>query len=119
MTTRPIPPPTLREIALPLLGKWVPFIVFHVAAGRGQIGFLGLERSITGISRKVLAENLRTLEACHLIRKHGQSSTGHAVRYELTDLGQEYLALLYPIKQWLQANADRLHPRPQPNKTIL
>lgn len=96
----------LRSIALPLLGKWVPFIVLSINAGAH--GFLELERSIDGISRKVLAENLKNLEESNILRKHGEPSTGYAVQYELTDLGKEYIELLQPIKQWLRDNADKL-----------
>lgn len=96
----------LREIASPLLGKWVPLIVLAIDAGVS--GFLELERVIDGISRKVLAENLKSLEASNIIRKYGEASTGHVVTYELTSLGREYIEVLQPVKQWLHDNADRL-----------
>lgn len=51
----------LRKLAQPLLGKWAIFIILTLENER--LHFAELERRLKTISRKVLAQNLRELEA--------------------------------------------------------
>lgn len=96
----------LREVATPLLGKWVPFILIHLT--RGTSSFAQLERAIEGISRKVLTENLNHLQESGLIVKEGEASTGFSVSYELTTLGRGYVSVLNEVKNWLLMNQEEL-----------
>ncbi|WP_314059697.1 helix-turn-helix domain-containing protein [uncultured Vagococcus sp.] len=96
----------LRELALPLLGKWAPFILILLA--RQPHSFADLERAIEGISRKVLNENLVQLQMSGLVLKEGQPSTGFPVSYELTKLGISSLVVLESLKSWLIAHEKEL-----------
>lgn len=96
----------LRELAFPLVGKWVPFILLFLS--RKSHNFAELERSIEGISRKVLNENLINLQKLGLIEKTGLPSTGFPVNYELSVLGQSSLVVLDSLKTWLKENESVL-----------
>ncbi|WP_265459604.1 winged helix-turn-helix transcriptional regulator [Enterococcus sp. HY326] len=96
----------LREVALPLLGKWVPFIILLLA--EKDYNFAELDRAMVGVSRKVLTENLRQLLASGLIQKEGESSTGFPVSYSLTPLGLSVLPILEQVKSWLRENEQAI-----------
>ncbi|MFS7401094.1 winged helix-turn-helix transcriptional regulator [Carnobacterium maltaromaticum] len=96
----------LRELAFPLVGKWIPFILLFLS--RKSHNFAELERAIDGISRKVLNENLINLQKLGLVEKKGKSSTGFPVNYELTELGKSSLVVLESLKTWLKENESIL-----------
>ena len=60
----------LRKLAQPLLGKWAIFIILTLKNER--LHFAELERRLKTISRKVLAQNLRELEAINIISREGK-----------------------------------------------
>ncbi|MBC1490016.1 helix-turn-helix transcriptional regulator [Listeria sp. FSL L7-1485] len=94
----------LRELALPLLGKWVPFIL--ILLSERPYHFAELERKMTGVSRKVLNENLINLQASGIVQKNGETSNGFPVYYSLTELGKSSLFILDNIKSWLRDNEE-------------
>ncbi|MHC5375194.1 winged helix-turn-helix transcriptional regulator [Enterococcus sp. LJL120] len=96
----------LREVALPLLGKWVPFIILLLV--EKTYNFAELDRAMAGVSRKVLTENLQQLLASGLIQKEGASSTGFPVSYSLTPLGLSVLPILETVKSWLRENEQAI-----------
>ena len=96
----------LREVAFPLLGKWVPFILLTLS--EGDKNFSDLDKELKGVSRKVLTENLTNLVASGIVNKEGKTSTGHPVYYSLTDLGKSILPILNEVKTWLKNNESEL-----------
>lgn len=96
----------LRKLAQPLLGKWAVFIILTLE--NETLHFAELERRLKTISRKVLAQNLRELESINIISREGVASTGSPVYYGLTDLGKDFLPLLYQIKKWIRDHDDLL-----------
>ncbi|MDO7798998.1 winged helix-turn-helix transcriptional regulator [Enterococcus avium] len=97
----------LRKLAMPLLGKWVPFILILLSERPHH--FADLERELTGISRKVLAENLSNLLSYGIIEKNGQTSNGFPVYYHLTQLGKSSLFILKEVKAWLKKNESEIN----------
>ena len=62
--------------------------------------FNELQRSIDGISRKMLTESLRAMEADGIVtRKVFNESTPH-VEYSLTDLGESLRPILMAMQEW-------------------
>ncbi|MGM0124724.1 hypothetical protein IGI37_002118 [Enterococcus sp. AZ194] len=104
----------LRNLASPLLGKWIPFIILNLE--NKACTFAELERSIEGISRKVLAENLHSLVNMGLLSKKGAPSTGHPVEYSLSELGLSVLPVFYNLKKWLVDNEELLRNNLASNK---
>jgi len=57
------------EVGLQMIsGKWKPRIIFELLRQTRRFG--ELQRLIPGISRHVLATQLRELEACHIVDAH-------------------------------------------------
>lgn len=105
---------TLRKLALPLLGKWTPFIILILE--QKNCNFADLERAIPNITRKVLTENLKLLVSMGMISKFGESSTGYPVDYGLTALGKTILPIFYELKNWLIVHQDEIHQNIKKNK---
>ena len=99
----------LRELALPLLGKWSIFIVLTLA--EEEMYFAQLEREIGIISRKMLSQTLNDLIEIHIVYKKGESSTGQKTYYGLTPLGKSLLPHVYGLKNWMIANEEFLRKK--------
>ena len=76
------------EAAFKLLeGRWKLVILFHLFGGQVQ-RFSDLERLVTGISQKMLAQQLRQLEADGIVARTVHPQVPPKVDYRLTDWGQ-------------------------------
>jgi DNA-binding HxlR family transcriptional regulator len=60
-----------------------------------------LRRWARGISEKMLAQTLRTLEADGLVLREQRPVVPPHVDYSLTDHGRELSALLLPMMNWI------------------
>lgn len=91
------------EAALRLLdGRWKLLILFHLFDGKVQ-RYSDFERLIPGISQKMLAQQLRQLEADGLVARKIYPQVPPKVEYRLTDWGQTLCPALDGLLQW----ADR------------
>ena len=91
----------IREVIDRVVGKWsVPILV---AAGHGPIRFTELERSIEGISRRMLTLTLRNLERDGLLVRTVYPTVPPKVEYELTPVARELRRTLLSLTSW----ADR------------
>src|SRR5680860_504438 len=70
-----------------------------------------LRRSIEGISEKMLASTLRTLEADGFVHRAAQAVIPPRVDYSLTDRGQEVALRLMPLMDWIADNAEEITAR--------
>ena len=66
--------------------------------------FLALQRSQTGVSKKVLCETLRHLERDGLVTRRPEIHQS-AVEYSLTAVGQRLCTALVALHQWAEENA--------------
>ena len=64
-----------------------------------------LRRTIQGISEKMLASTLRTLEKDGLVLRVAQGTIPPRVDYSLTPLGLELAERLLPLMDWISDNA--------------
>ncbi len=74
-----------------------------------------LHRSLPGISKKMLIQTLRDLEASGLVERHVQDTVPPAVSYALSPLGQLMVQPIEMIYDWARDNAsalDQLQARP-------
>ena len=69
-----------------------------------------LRRRAQGVSEKMLAQTLRTLEADGLVSRFARPVVPPHVEYSLTGRGQELGALMRPLMVWIAANADDILP---------
>jgi len=84
-------------------------ILILVALSGGTMRWGELRRWARGISEKMLAQTLRTLEADGLVLREQRLVVPPHVEYSLTERGRELSALLLPLMDWIVATAP-----PQP-----
>jgi DNA-binding HxlR family transcriptional regulator len=65
-----------------------------------------LRRRAQGISEKMLAQTLKTLEADGLVHREQQPVMPPRVDYSLTPLGEELAEVMVPLLRWVGRNAD-------------
>lgn len=78
--------------------KWSPAVIRLL--GERDHGFNELDRSIEGISRRMLTRTLRSLEDEGFVSRASAGPPPAPVRYALTDLGRSLREQLYLIGQW-------------------
>ncbi|QBK05035.1 transcriptional regulator [Hylemonella gracilis] len=104
------------EIALQLLeGRWKLLILFHLFDGKVQ-RYSDLEKRITGISQKMLAQQLRQLEADGLVTRTVHAQVPPKVEYRLSDWGQALCPALDGLLHWLERR-DELDAASSPSPT--
>lgn len=74
---------------------------------RGVSGFGELHRAMPGISRKVLAEQLRQMECDDLVVRHETGDRVGSVRYALTPRGQTLMPVFTALWSWGAAHLAR------------
>jgi DNA-binding HxlR family transcriptional regulator len=95
-----IPPPDCGlDVALAVMGgKWKPLVLFHLQSGPKRFG--DLKRLVTGISEKVLIQQLRELVAAEVLTRHDYQEVPPKVDYTLTPFGKTLLEALMPLCEW-------------------
>ena len=73
-------------------GKWKPIIIWTIRGGRKSLS--ELERSINGISQKMLLEQLKELIDCKIVAKKSFPGFPLKVEYFLTIHGKKLLSAL-------------------------
>jgi len=87
-------------------GKWKLHLMWVLGAGPQRFG--QIRKLLTGVSEKVLAENLRQLEASGVVHREVFPEVPPRVEYSLTPLGEELDVALRPLGAWGDKNRDRL-----------
>ena len=87
------------EITLSLMAdKWKFLIIRDLLTGTKRFG--ELQRSIGGVSQKVLTNNLRQMETSGLISRKVYAEVPPRVEYSLTDLGKSLKPILDSMVNW-------------------
>ena len=82
-------------------GRWKLTILFELFGGRTR-RFSELERAIPGVSQKVLASQLRSLERDGVVRRTVHPTVPPKVEYSLTPGGEELCPALDELLSWAQ-----------------
>lgn len=93
-----------RTVLEHVTSKWGLLIL--IALSEGEQRWSTLRRRADGVSEKMLAQTLKTLERDGLVRRTAQTTIPPRVDYSLTDRGHEISALLVPLADWAFKNAD-------------
>ena len=93
---------TLRIIS----GKWKPLVLFFLRDGPKRYG--ELKRLIQGVSDKVLIQQLKDLEADHVLARTDYQEVPPRVDYALTPLGRSLSDAIVPLCIWGTENAAEL-----------
>ncbi|GIG87224.1 winged helix-turn-helix transcriptional regulator [Plantactinospora endophytica] len=91
---------TVREVLDRVGGKWSIGII--IEASRGPIRFTELERSVEGISRRMLTLTLRNLERDGLLVRTTYPTVPPRVEYVATEMARELYESLLVLTGWAE-----------------
>ena len=100
----------VSEVLDHVSGKWSIGIL--VAVAQGPVRFTELERSIRGISRRMLTLTLRKLERDGLLVRTVYPVVPPKVEYTLTEMAKELHQSLLELTEWARAARQRGRRRP-------
>lgn len=87
------------EITMGLIGdKWKVLIIRDLLTGTKRFG--ELKKSLSGITQKVLTNNLRQMEASGLILRKVYAEVPPKVEYSLTNTGLSLKPILDSMVEW-------------------
>ena len=102
-------PGAVREVLTKVGDKWSIFLILSLAKLLGnRARFSELERSIPGISQRMLTMTLRNLERDGLVTRELFPEVPPRVEYELTALGQSLLQPMQGLVDWVATNWERV-----------
>ncbi|EKN6016564.1 TPA: winged helix-turn-helix transcriptional regulator [Yersinia enterocolitica] len=84
-----------------LEGRWKLIILFHLFDGKIQ-RYSDFEKLIPGISQKMLAQQLRQLEADGIVSRTVYPQVPPKVEYRLTEWGQALCPALDAMLKWAE-----------------
>jgi DNA-binding HxlR family transcriptional regulator len=80
-------------------------VLILIALSTGTMRWSELRRRVKGVTDKMLAQTLRTLEADTLVLRDVHPVVPPRVDYSLTERGREVVALLQPLVDWVMVDA--------------
>ena len=95
----------VEEVLRLLEGRWKLIILFHLFDGKVQ-RFSDFEKLIPGISQKMLAQQLRQLEADGIVAREIYPQVPPKVEYRLTAWGQALCPALDALLKWAEQRGD-------------
>ncbi|WP_039803004.1 winged helix-turn-helix transcriptional regulator [Nocardia araoensis] len=91
-------------------GKWKMHLMWVLGIGPQRFG--RIRKLLDGVSEKVLAENLRQLEASGVVHREVYPEVPPRVEYSLTPLGEELAMALRPLEEWGDRHKHELTANP-------
>ncbi|OLL75517.1 Redox-sensing transcriptional regulator QorR [Pseudonocardia sp. Ae168_Ps1] len=88
-----------RTVLDHVTSKWAVLVL--VALSREDLRFSALRRTIGGVSEKMLAQTLRTLEADGFVHREVAPTSPPQVGYRLTALGRDVTGHLTGLIGWI------------------
>lgn len=99
MLTKEELPPCPVATCFQLFGnKWKIYIIQQLK--ERSFGFNELQRSIVGISQKVLSSNLKEMEAAGLITRTVIPETPIRTEYALSEVGESLMPVIDSMVEW-------------------
>ena len=102
----------VENILKMLEGRWKLIILFHLFDGNVQ-RYSDFEKLIPGISQKMLAQQLRQLEADGIVARKVYPQVPPKVEYRLTEWGQTLCPALDALLKWAEQKDDFASPAQQ------
>ena len=103
---KPITPCPAEYTMCLISNKWKILIIRDLLNGSKRFG--ELQRTVTGISQKVLTSNLKELESDGLINRKVYPVVPPKVEYSLTDLGLSLKPVLDSMIAWGNENRHKV-----------
>lgn len=95
-----------REILSHVTSRWGVLVL--IALSDGTQRFSELRRKINGVSEKMLAQTLQTLETDGFVDRISYPVVPPHVEYSLTPLGVEVQTQLAGLTDWVETNLHRI-----------
>ncbi|MEU4562648.1 helix-turn-helix domain-containing protein [Actinoplanes sp. NPDC023936] len=95
-----------RGVLTDVTGRWGTLAL--AALHEGSFRFNALRRKVDGVSEKMLAQTLQSLERDGLVRREVQATIPPRVEYSLTDLGQRVAAQLVNLIDLLEGEINTM-----------
>lgn len=99
-----------------LEGRWKLLILFHLFGGK-VLRFSDLERAVTGISQKMLTQQLRQLERDGIVIRIVHNQVPPKVEYRLTQWGQALCPALDALLTWMDGRESDIAEHQPPDTT--
>ena len=96
-----------RTVLDHVTSKWGVLVVIALSA-EPTLRWSELRRTIEGVSEKMLAQTLRTLERDGLVLRIARPVIPPHVEYSLTKRGHELSDRLLPLMDWIDDNASAI-----------
>ena len=94
------------EYTLALIGgRWKIPLIFHLMSGVRR--FSELSRALTGVSQKVLTQQLREMERNGLVERKVYAQMPPRVEYALTPLGKSLKPVVDTMCRWGELHASK------------
>jgi DNA-binding HxlR family transcriptional regulator len=100
--------PVQRTIAL-MGDKWKILVFLVLSDGTRRFG--QIQRTLEGVTAKVLTRQLRDLERDGFLTRTVHAEIPPRVEYELTELGKSFLPIVQQLKDWSEAHAEEIGAR--------
>lgn len=98
-----------RRVLALFATKWTSMVLHTLHARHGGAARTGvLQRSLPGVSKKMLTQTLREMEETGLVTRAVLSAIPPAVEYRLTPLGARFVEPVELLYGWGRDNADAL-----------
>src|ERR1700736_6242422 len=94
--------PVQRTIAL-MGDKWKILVFLVLSDGTRRFG--QIQRTLEGVTAKVLTRQLRDLERDGFLTRTVHAEIPPRVEYELTELGKSFWSIVQQLKYWSEAHA--------------
>jgi len=92
----------VRDLLDQIGDRWSMLLLAALAAGPRR--FSALARAVPDISKRMLTQTLRTLEADGFVHRDVQPTVPPSVTYSLTPLGRSFAVPLLGLIEWAEAN---------------
>lgn len=101
-------PLAVRELLTKIGDKWTIFVVLSLDLLSGRARFSELERSVPGISQRMLSLTLKNLERDGLVTREVFPEVPPRVEYEMTELGKSLLRPTQGLVDWAKSNWEQV-----------
>ena len=98
---------SVRQVLDRVGDKWSLLVIAVLEAG--PLRYTDLQRSVTGISQRMLTLTLRQLHQDGLVTRTSYPEVPPRVEYALTPLGRGLLEIVTALIDWASHNHDEIH----------
>ncbi len=95
-----------RQVFTLIADKWTPVVLYALSGGLHR--YSDLQRRIPDVSKKMLTQTLRQLEADRLLKRTVYPEVPPKVEYELTSTGRKLVEPIVLICEWAKRNQREL-----------